>query len=99
MRPGVWEVSAALRQAVLVGVASLVGLMLWFVPDSVRVRNPIVLIIAALPMTLGLVPRNWLYGMRTPSSMSSERAWYRQNAIGGIALLLWGLVWLVMVIR
>jgi hypothetical protein len=55
--------------------------------------------IAALPMTLGLVPRNWLYGMRTPYSMSSAGAWYRQNVIGGIALLLWGLGWLVMVIR
>jgi uncharacterized membrane protein len=99
MRPGFGEVSAALRRTVLVGVASLVGLILWFVPDSVRVRNPIVLIIAALPMTLGLVPRNWLYGMRTPYSMSSEGAWYRQNVIGGTALLLWGLVWLVIVIR
>ena len=99
MRPGFWEVSAALRRTVLVGVASLVGLILWFVPNAVRVRNPIVLIIAALPMTLGLVPRNWLYGMRTPYSMSSEGAWYRQNVIGGMALLLWGLVWLVMLIR
>jgi uncharacterized membrane protein len=99
MRPGFWEPSAALRRTVLVGVASLVGLILWFVPDSVRVRNPIVLMIAALPMTLGLVPRNRLYGMRTPYSMSSEGAWYRQNVIGGIALLLWGLVWLVMVVR
>jgi hypothetical protein len=45
----------------------------------------------ALPMILGLLPRNWLYGMRMRYSMSSEEAWYRQNVIGGIALLLWAL--------
>ena len=99
MRPGYWEVPVAFRRTVLVGTLLIAGLILWFVPDSVRVRNPIVLMIAALPMILGLLPRNWLYGMRTPYSMSSDGAWYRQNVIGGIALLVWGLVWLLMVIR
>jgi len=93
------EVSVALRRTVLAGTVSIVGLILWFVPESVRTRNPIVLIIVALPMILGLLPRNWLYGVRTRHSMSSEGAWYRQNVIGGMALLLWGLVWLVMAIR
>ena len=99
MRLGYWEVPVAFRRTMLVGTLLIVGLTLWFVPESVRTRNPILLIIVALPMILGLLPRNWLYGMRTPYSMSSEGAWYRQNVIGGIALLLWGLVWLVMVIR
>jgi hypothetical protein len=94
-----WEVSVTLRRTVLAGTVSIVGLILWFVPESVRTRNPIVLIIVALPMILGLLPRNWLYGVRTRYSMSSEGAWYRQNVIGGMALLLWGLVWLVMAIR
>jgi K+ transporter len=84
---------------VLVGTSLIVGIILWFVPESVPTRNPILLIIVALPMILGLLPRNWLYGMRSRYSMSSEAAWYRQNVIGGIALLLWGLVWLVMAIR
>jgi K+ transporter len=83
----------------LVGTSLIVGLILWFVPASVPARNPILLIIVALPMILGLLPRNRLYGMRSRYSMSSDGAWYRQNVIGGIALLLWGLVWLVIASR
>jgi uncharacterized membrane protein len=99
MSLGYWEVPMAFRRTVMVGTVSIAGLILWFVPESVRTRDPIVLIIVAVPMILGLLPRNWLYGMRTRYSMSSEGAWYRQNVIGGIALLLWGLVWLVMAAR
>src|SRR5262245_50852314 len=99
MRLAYWEVPVALRRMMLVGTLLIVGLILWFVPDSVPTRNPILLIIVALPMILGLVPRNRLYGMRTTYALSSEGAWYRQNVIGGMALLVWGLVWLVMTIR
>jgi len=99
MSLGYWEVPVALRRMVLVGTSLIVVLILWFVPESVSTRNPILLIIVALPMILGLVPRNRLYGMRSSYSLSSEGAWYRQNVIGGIALLLWGLAWLVIAIR
>jgi SdpI/YfhL protein family len=99
MRPGYWEMPVAFRRTVLVGTLLIAGLILWWVPDSVRTRNPILLMIVALPMILGLLPRNRIYGMRSRYSMSSDGAWYRQNLIGGIALLLWGFVWLVKVIR
>jgi uncharacterized membrane protein len=99
MRLGYPKAPLALKRTVLVGTVLVVGLTLWFVPESVRTRNPVLLIIVALPMILGLLPRNWFYGMRSRYSMSSEGAWYRRNVIGGIALLLCGLVWLVMAIR
>jgi hypothetical protein len=51
---------------VLVGTSLIVGLILWFVPESVPARNPILLIIVALPMILGILPRNRLYGTLAP---------------------------------
>jgi len=50
MRLAYWEVPVALRRMMLVGTLLIVGLILWFVPDSVPTRNPILLIIVALPM-------------------------------------------------
>ena len=58
-------------------------LILWFVPRSVSVRNPVVLILLALPMVFGQVKRNWFYGVRTGYSMSSDEVWYRQTVIRG----------------
>jgi hypothetical protein len=42
-----------------------------------------------------LVPRNWLYGMRTSRTLwTTEEAWYRQNVIAGGILVAAGIVWL-----
>ena len=82
----------------LVGKLLIVGLTLWSFPDSVRTRNPILLMIVALPMILGLLPRNWLYGVRTRYSMSSRGVVPPERDRRHCASPL-GLVWLVMVIR
>jgi len=38
---------------------------------------------AAVPLILGLVPRNRLYGVRTPRTLSADRIWYPANRRGG----------------
>jgi hypothetical protein len=55
---------------------------------------PVILIVLSVPLILGKVPRNRLYGFRTAYTMSSEKIWYRANKIGGIAVLTSGLFWL-----
>jgi hypothetical protein len=53
------------------------------------------LIIAlAIPTILELVPRNRIYGFRTPYTMSSDAVWYRANRLSGFAFLVAGLFWL-----
>ena len=89
-----------LRRAAVIGTLVTVGLIIWFVPQSMPARDPLLLILLAWPLIFRLVPRNWLYGMRTPYTMfSGEQVWYRQNVITGIALMIWGVVWLIMRLR
>ena len=57
---------------------------------------PVLCIALGLPLVFRLVPRNWIYGMRTPGTMfTSEEKWYRQNVITGVVLVIVGTVWLV----
>jgi uncharacterized membrane protein len=55
---------------------------------------PLVIIVLSIPMVLGKVPRNSLYGFRTAYTLSSDEVWYRANKVSGIALLLAGVFWL-----
>ena len=73
---------------------TLATAIVWIVPESPR-RSPIVLVALGVPLLLRLVPRNPLYGLRTPYTCSKDEAWYIQNAISGGAMILVGLVWLV----
>ena len=54
---------------------------------------PWLIILLAIPLILGMVPRNPLYGFRTPKTMSSDENWYPANRIAGIALALAGAAW------
>jgi uncharacterized membrane protein len=54
---------------------------------------PFLIIVLSIPMILGKVPRNSLYGFRTAYTLSSDDVWYRANKISGIALLLAGVFW------
>ena len=88
----------ALRWTVVFGTLALVTTVLWFVPSSVAARNPLLLIVLGIPLIFKLVPRNWLYGTRTPRTMwVAPETWYIQNQITGVALLVVGLVWLAVV--
>ncbi len=46
------------------------------------------LLMAALsiPLIHERVPRNWLYGVRTPKTLRSDENWYRANRYGGVLL-------------
>jgi hypothetical protein len=76
---------------------AVVGAALWF-----GARRPATIPLAAialgLPLVFKLVPRNRLYGLRTPRTLRSDEAtWYRQNTIGGIVMVTVGIVWLVVI--
>jgi uncharacterized membrane protein len=53
-----------------------------------------VLIMAvSVPMILRLVPRNPLYGFRTPRTLRSDAVWYPANQFAGVAMACAGAVW------
>jgi len=51
---------------------------------------PAVMVLLALPMALGKVPPNQLYGFRTPKTLSSPDIWYSANRIAGWFMVLAG---------
>ena len=62
---------------------------------DVAVSMPLLLIALGLPLAFRLVPRNWLYGMRSPRTLlTTEETWYRQNVITGVACIAMGTIWL-----
>ena len=44
---------------------------------------PLVVLASSIPMILGKVPPNWLYGFRTPKTLSSPEVWYPANRAAG----------------
>src|SRR5436305_7234207 len=46
----------------------------------------------AIPLALGKVPRNRLYGMRIPESLQSDQAWDAINRFGGKRMMPWSLL-------
>ena len=53
---------------------------------------PLLMAILCLPMALGLIPPNGVYGYRTTASMSSPEAWYASNQAAGLAGVALGFV-------
>jgi uncharacterized membrane protein len=49
--------------------------------------------LVAIPLVLGLIPRNRVYGIRTAQTLSDEKVWYRSNRFGGWAVLLSGTIY------
>jgi hypothetical protein len=43
--------------------------------------------VAAIPLTLRLIPRNPVYGLPTERALASDEIWFRVNAFTGKALL------------
>jgi hypothetical protein len=61
-----------------------------------RLAAPLVLVALGIPLIFRLVPRNYLYGMRTARTLwGDEATWYRQNVITGIACVVAGVIWLI----
>ena len=55
----------------------------------------LLLVILAIPMIMGKVPPNNLYGFRTKKTLSDPEIWYPANAYAGKWLLVWGVLMIV----
>ena len=53
-------------------------------------------VLLGLPMALGKVRRNWLYGVRTTTSMASAANWTAMNRPAGRVMVGWGLLLLLL---
>jgi hypothetical protein len=85
------QLAVALLHATLVVVW-----VMWAIGENASVAIPILMMALGLPLLLRLVPRNYLYGMRSARSLwTDEATWYRQNFITGAVMVLVGSVWLV----
>ena len=58
-------------------------------------REPVTLILVALVMIANVVPRNWMFGVRTRETMASEAAWAAGNRVGGLVLLATSVLWIL----
>jgi len=54
----------------------------------------ILIMLLAIPLILGLIPRNRAYGVRTSRTLAEDRVWYRANRYGGWAFLFSSVVYL-----
>jgi uncharacterized membrane protein len=43
--------------------------------------------LVSVPLILGLIPRNRIYGVRTRKSLSDDNVWYPVNRLAGFLLL------------
>jgi uncharacterized membrane protein len=48
----------------------------------------LLIFLASVPLVLGVVPRNRVYGIRTRKTLSDDSIWYRANRFGGWALII-----------
>lgn len=56
-------------------------------PEQPFAVPAVALFILAIPLVLGLIPRNRFYGVRTTQTLSDERAWYAANRVAGVAVM------------
>jgi uncharacterized membrane protein len=53
----------------------------------------LVLFIVAVPLVLGLIPRNRFYGVRTRASLPDDHVWYAVNRLAGSAIMIASVVY------
>ena len=53
---------------------------------------PLIIVLTAVPLVLGKVPPNGLYGFRTEKTQSSPEVWYPANRFAGWAFVVAGLI-------
>lgn len=59
----------------------------------IRVWVPVLFVLLAIPLIVGIVPRNYLYGFRSRRTLQSDALWYPVNRVAGVLLALAGLAW------
>jgi hypothetical protein len=80
--------------AALIYATAVTGLLLWGLPRT-GATMPMILILLGLPLIFRMVPRNYLYGMRSARTLwTTEETWYRQNTITGVVMVGIGVLWL-----
>ena len=57
----------------------------------------VVMALVAVPLALGRVPRNRLYGIRTRRTLADDAVWYDTNAYGGRGLIVASTVTVVVI--
>jgi hypothetical protein len=55
----------------------------------------VLFLILAVPLILGLLPRQWAIGLRTPKTLSDDTIWLRANRFAGWVMLCAGLIYLI----
>ncbi len=50
----------------------------------------LVILVLGIPLYLGKVPPNSLYGLRTRKTLENKEIWYRANRFAGLVLVLGG---------
>jgi uncharacterized membrane protein len=53
----------------------------------------LLLFLIAIPLAIGLIPRNRFYGVRTPKALGDDKVWYPVNRFGGFSIMLASLVY------
>ena len=90
--------SKPLRLVLALAYATAVATLALGVFPRTNATGPLIMIALGLPLIFRLVPRNWLYGTRTLRTLRGpEETWYRQNVITGVAMVIVGTVWAVVV--
>jgi uncharacterized membrane protein len=56
----------------------------------------ILILTASIPLAIGIVPRNRVYGIRTCKTLSDDSVWYPANRFGGWALIISCLFYLLL---
>jgi|TARA_B110000305_G_C19388998_1_gene613803 uncharacterized membrane protein len=52
----------------------------------------ILIVALSVPMYLGKVKRNGIYGFRTPLTLSSDEVWYPSNRYAAVTMMIWSVV-------
>jgi uncharacterized membrane protein len=45
-------------------------------------------LILSIPLALGMIPRNRLYGFRTRRTLADDAVWYRVNRVAGFGIMI-----------
>lgn len=58
---------------------------------------PALIVLAlSIPLVMGLIPRNRLYGIRTRKTLADDRTWHAANRFGGWTLIVGSLIYLTL---
>jgi len=47
----------------------------------------LILFIVAVPLAMGVIPRNRLYGFRTRTTLADDSTWFRVNRVAGFGII------------